>query len=142
MVRLPDQFGAVEQLLNDMTIHQKSGGIGLLGLGQFGDAVKSTLGPLDMMKHVEQAIKSNDQHLLSALFRDYCFLTSAYLLEPVDRSFRATGKYGQGRDVLPACLAVPLSALADKLGQFPFMEYATSYALGMPCANLLYHKVR
>lgn len=60
---------------------------------------------------------------MSALFRDYCFATSAYLLEPVDQSFRATGKYSTGRNILPASLAVPLNALADALGHYPFMEY-------------------
>jgi indoleamine 2,3-dioxygenase len=57
------------------------------------------------------------------------FLTSAYLLEPVDRSFRETGKYSPGRSILPRELAQPMVALADKLGQFPYMEYASSYAL-------------
>lgn len=83
---------------------------------------------------------------ISALFRDYrfvhfsslyilwcdgapSFLTSAYLLEPVDVSFRETGTYSTGRSVLPRVLAQPMAALARKLGQFPFMEYASSYAL-------------
>lgn len=57
------------------------------------------------------------------------FLTSAYLLEPVDRSFRQTGKYSPGRSILPYELAQPMAALAEKLGQFPYMEYASSYAL-------------
>ncbi len=78
---------------------------------------------------MDAAIETSNSHLLAALFRDYCFATSAYLLEPVDRSFRATGLYTQGRDTLPRQLAVPLKKLADKLGHFPYMEYASSYAL-------------
>ena len=57
------------------------------------------------------------------------FLTSAYLLEPVDLAFRATGKYVPGRSILPPELSKPMSLLATKLGQFPYMEYASSYAL-------------
>jgi hypothetical protein len=51
--------------------------------------------------------------MLSALFRDYAFLTSAYVLEPVDMEFRKTGKYTTGRNVLPRELAVPMKKLAD-----------------------------
>lgn len=51
--------------------------------------------------------------MLSALFRDYAFLTSAYVLEPVDIEFRKTGKYTTGRNILPRELAVPMKKLAD-----------------------------
>lgn len=86
--------------------------------------------------------------LISALFRDYAFLTSAYVLEPVDLEFRKTGTYTTGRNILPRELAVPMKKLADArakvsyfaklslltcltdiVGHFPFMEYASVYAL-------------
>jgi indoleamine 2,3-dioxygenase len=51
--------------------------------------------------------------MISALFRDYAFLTSAYILEPVDVEFRKTGKYTTGRNVLPHELALPIKKLAD-----------------------------
>jgi hypothetical protein len=51
--------------------------------------------------------------LISALFRDYAFLTSAYILEPVDLEFRRTGVYSTGRNFLIKELAVPLKKLAD-----------------------------
>lgn len=47
--------------------------------------------------------------------------TSAYLFEPTDASYRQTGLYAPGRDVLPAGLAVPLKKLADALAHQPFM---------------------
>jgi hypothetical protein len=47
--------------------------------------------------------------------------SSAYLLEPADVSFRATGRYSLGREVLPASLAVPLKKTGDALGLAPFM---------------------
>lgn len=51
--------------------------------------------------------------MISALFRDYAFLTSAYVLEPVDVEFRKSGVYTTGRSVLPRELAVPMKKLAD-----------------------------
>ncbi|GJJ10032.1 hypothetical protein Clacol_004258 [Clathrus columnatus] len=126
---LPSAFKAVESLLDRMTIHQPNGTDGLLALGQFGDAVTSELRGLNLEHEVNKVIESNDQLLISALFRDYCFLTSAYLLEPVDIAFRQTGEYFPGRSILPKELARPMAALAEKLNQFPFMEYASSYAL-------------
>lgn len=131
LVKLPAAFRPLESLLERMTIRQPDGARGLLALGQFGDAVKHELGPLveDLTRHVDSVIASQDQRLMSALFRDYCFATSAYLLEPTDQAFRATGDYAPGRPVLPRQLAVPLSKLANALGHFPYMEYSSSYAL-------------
>lgn len=133
--RMPAAFANLSSLLDRMTIHQPADAhghraTGLLGKGEFGDAVLDELdadGP--EAKAVDAAIASGDSHLLAALFRDYCFATSAYLLEPVDLAFRQTGLYAQGRTSLPRQLAVPLKKLADALGHFPYMEYASSYAL-------------
>jgi indoleamine 2,3-dioxygenase len=135
LVHLPDTFSTLDSLLKRMTIHQPAdkNGVrapGLLAKGDFGQAVQDELKADGIeMKTVEQVIASGNTQLISALFRDYCFMTSAYLLEPVDRSFRKTGFYDKGRDVLPRQLAVPLKRLADALGHYPYMEYASSYAL-------------
>lgn len=135
LVNLPETFSVVDSLLKRMTIHQPadSNGVrapGLLAKGEFGQAVKDELSTTGReMKAVEEVIASGQTQLISALFRDYCFMTSAYLLEPVDISFRKTGFYDKGRDVLPSQLAVPLKKLADALGHYPYMEYASSYAL-------------
>lgn len=71
----------------------------------------------------------NDGRLLTALFRDYTFASSSYLLEPCDLNRLKTGQYGLGRSVLPRQLAVPLHQIAAKIGAKPFMEYAQSYSL-------------
>lgn len=65
-----------------MTIIQADGSQGLLAKGTFGDCVIAELGNEKMLPIVEAAIASGDQNLISALFRDYSFLVSAYLLEP------------------------------------------------------------
>jgi indoleamine 2,3-dioxygenase len=135
LVHLPETFSTVDSLLKRMTIHQPADASGkrapgLLAKGDFGQAVLDELdGNGREVKAVEEVIASGNIQLISALFRDYCFMTSAYLLEPVDRSFRQTGFYDTGRNVLPRQLAVPMKKLADALGHYPYMEYASSYAL-------------
>ncbi|KAF9334475.1 hypothetical protein BG006_002080 [Podila minutissima] len=119
--KLPEEYKELEELLQKMPLTLPDGSKGLLALGQFGEACKS-LPQYDLSK-VE------DSELLSALYRDYTFVTSAYLLEPCDLSYRKTGHYGLGRSVLPKNIAVPLVQVAEKIGAKPFMEYALSYAL-------------
>lgn len=155
LVRLPTgvpAFDKVEHLLEKMTLVQDDGSPGLLALGQFGQAVHQELCGAEadsLEKSVDEAIRSGNQDVMSALFRDLSFLVSSYLLEPVDLHFKATGTYTAGRDVLPRAVAVPFKKLADALGHFPcvrcsgpssalqltltrlcrYMEYASSYAL-------------
>ncbi|CAO1637984.1 unnamed protein product [Parajaminaea phylloscopi] len=135
LVKMPDEFRTLDSLLDRMTIRQydaqgQEAAPGLLAKGDFGPAVKHEL-KVGGIEHeaVDRAIADGNQRLLSALFRDYCFATSAYLFEPTDISYRKSGLYAPGRDVLPAQLAIPLKKLADALGHQPFMEYASSYAL-------------
>ncbi|KAG0015033.1 hypothetical protein BGZ81_000126 [Podila clonocystis] len=96
--KLPEEYKELEELLQKMPLTLPDGSKGLLALGQFGEACKS-LPQYDLSK-VE------DSELLSALYRDYTFVTSAYLLEPCDLSYRKTGHYGLGRSVLPKNIAV------------------------------------
>ncbi len=49
---------------------------GLLYYGQLGDAVKA-----ELPEYKESDVANTDQKLLAALYRDYTFLASAYLLE-------------------------------------------------------------
>jgi indoleamine 2,3-dioxygenase len=67
--------------------------------------------------------------LMNALYRDYSFLASAYLLEPCHERFMKGGSYGLGRQRLPANISLPISRCAELAGFKPFMEYAGSYAL-------------
>jgi indoleamine 2,3-dioxygenase len=73
----------------------------LLWTGDFGEAVKKELPLIDMSELTRP-------DLITALFRDYTFLCSAYILEPCDLNWRKSGSYGLGRDVLPKQIAVPL----------------------------------
>jgi indoleamine 2,3-dioxygenase len=72
--------------------------------------------------------KTLDSISFIALFRDYTFAASAYLLEPCDILYRSRNDYGLGRKVLPANIAIPLTKVSQKIHSQPFMEYALSYA--------------
>ncbi|KAI1812360.1 indoleamine 2,3-dioxygenase-like protein [Poronia punctata] len=122
---LPAEFEAVEQLLRDMPVTTASGQPGLLATGQLGDEVDNKLPDL-----TEQVEKYRDNlPMMNALYRDYSFLASAYLLEPCHMRFVKGEPYGLGRTILPAQLSRPISRCAELTGFKPFMEYAGSYAL-------------
>ncbi|KAI9829433.1 MAG: hypothetical protein M1819_006370, partial [Sarea resinae] len=137
VTRLPAEFDAVESLLSRMSIKTASGEPGLLAHGTFGETLLQELP--DLTDAVDK-YKEN-QFILTALYRDYCFMASAYLLEPCHQRFMKGEGYGLGRARLPSVVALPLvkvSALCLKLiritlpssiGFKPFMEYAGSYAL-------------
>ncbi|KAK8069139.1 indoleamine 2-3-dioxygenase family protein [Apiospora phragmitis] len=119
VVELPPVFAKVESLLNAV------GEPGLLAHGQFGDAV---LAELEDLTEAVDAHK-DDLVLQNALYRDYSFMASAYLLEPCHMRFLKGEGYGLARDRLPAALARPIARSAELCGFKPFMEYAGSYAL-------------
>ena len=56
-----------------------------------------------------------DFQLLTALYRDYCFMTEAYLLEACHLVYIQTREYPKAKEVLPEKLAVPLYYLANKI---------------------------
>jgi len=122
LAELPKKYSALESLLQRMPMQLPDGTPGLLASGQFGDAVREELPVYDVDS-------LTDQRLLSALFRDYTFAASAYLLEPCDILYRSQSDYGLGRKVLPKNIAVPLVKVSNKINSKPFMEYALSYAL-------------
>ncbi|KAJ1656109.1 hypothetical protein IWQ61_004261 [Dispira simplex] len=122
LVELPDRYEVLEDLLRRMPLKLPDGSPGLLTAGELGEVVRKELPLYDISSETEPA-------LLMALFRDLTFLGSAYLLEPCDLRYRETGDYGLAREVLPKEIALPLEAVAAKIGAKPFMEYAQSYAL-------------
>ncbi|KAI0134485.1 hypothetical protein BJ170DRAFT_574583 [Xylariales sp. AK1849] len=125
IVTLPPEFDAVESLLSRMPVKTLSGNPGLLAHGGLGDAVLDEL--VDLTDQAEKF--KDDLPLINALYRDYSFLASAYLLEPCHMRFMRGEGYGLARDVLPVQLARPIARCAELCGFKPFMEYAGSYAL-------------
>lgn len=124
LVKLPEPYDIINQILDDMPLIKDNGEPGLLARGELGNRIISSLPTFFEMEDVPE-----NSQLVSALFRDYTFLASAFLLEPCHLNFLQTGEYGLGRDYLPVSISLPLIKLSEKLKCYPFMEYAMSYAL-------------
>ncbi|KAK0666288.1 hypothetical protein QBC41DRAFT_398657 [Cercophora samala] len=143
IVTLPPEFDPLESILQRMPVKTASGEPGLLAQGKLGDAVLSELP--DLTSHIDKY--ASNLPLMNALYRDYSFLLSAYLLEPCHLRFLKGEPYGLGRDVLPANIARPIKRCAEITGFQPFMEYAGSYALynyrlASPSSGLSYPNLR
>ncbi len=125
VVHLPKEFAPVEKILDEMPWVLKNGKPGLLQQNKLGEASKKVPDLTNAVKKIE------DAGMLNALFRDYTFWASAYLLEPCHHNMLKAGdthSFGMGRDTLPVNISGPLIAVAEKIGAKPFMEYAQSYA--------------
>ncbi|KAJ6601219.1 indoleamine 2,3-dioxygenase gamma type [Mycena vulgaris] len=125
IVTLPEEFDPLESILARMPIKTLDGTPGLLADGTFGETVLKELP--DLTWAVEKY--ADNLTLQTALYRDYCFLASAYLLEPCHTRFLKGEPYGLGRQTLPKNISLPISRCAAIAGFQPFMEYAGSYAL-------------
>lgn len=82
---LPAAFEPLERLLCAMPVRRADGLPGLLAEGALGEAVDKELP--DLSREVERT--AGDPALVTALYRDYSFLASAYLLEPCKSSRRS-----------------------------------------------------
>lgn len=109
IVQLPPDFDVLESILQRMPVKTKSGAPGLLAEGRLGDTVAQELP--DLTDAVDK-YKAN-LPLVNALYRDYSFLASAYLLEPCHQRFVRGEPYGLGRSVLPANVARPIARCAE-----------------------------
>ncbi|KAH7148638.1 indoleamine 2,3-dioxygenase-like protein [Dactylonectria macrodidyma] len=143
IVSLPKEFDAFEDILQRMPVTTASGEPGLLAQYKLGEVVDKELPNL-----TEAVDKYKDNlPLQNALYRDYSFLASAYLLEPCHHRFIKGEPYGLGRQTLPAQIAHPIARCAEICGFKPFMEYAGSYALFNyrkvdPAAGMEYSNLR
>lgn len=145
--KLPAVFAPLEDLLQRMPVKRLDGTPGLLAEGKLGDAILKDGALPDLTDALEEPAIKNNLPLLNALYRDYAFLASAFLLEPCHLRFLKNEPYGLGRDVLPACIARPIARTARLTGFKPFMEYAGSYALynyrlADPAKGLAYDNLR
>lgn len=107
--KLPPSFSTLSSLLARMPIRTATGEPGLLATFSLGEALLRELP--DLTDDVDKV--REDLRVVGALYRDYCFLASAYLLEPChERHLKGEG-YGLGRQRLPAVLARPLARVAE-----------------------------
>ena len=116
-LRLPAQFDALSAILDDMPITKADGSAGLLATFKLGPLIDSGALP-DLSSHISGLRLQNgdlDLEAVTALFRDYSFLASAYLFEPCWETWSKNhdAGFGLGRGLLPQCIAAPLVKAAD-----------------------------
>lgn len=109
IVQLPAEFQPLEDLLQAMPVKTASGAPGLLAKSQLGPTVDA--GFPDLTWAVDK--HKDNMPLMNALYRDYSFLLSAYLLEPCHERFLRGEPYGLGRQTLPAVIAKPMARVAE-----------------------------
>lgn len=109
LVKLPPEFDAVESLLQRMPVRTLTGEPGLLAKFTFGDTVDKELP--DLSAEVEQY--RLDLIVMNALYRDYSFLASAYLLEPCHERYLKGEPYGLARQTLQKNIALPIVRIAE-----------------------------
>ena len=109
IVELPSEFDVLESLLARMPIKTLDGKPGLLASSTLGETVLKELPDLTSSINKYQ----DNLPLMNALYRDYSFLASAYLLEPCHERFMKGESYGLGRQTLPAVISLPISRCAE-----------------------------
>ncbi|KAG9228523.1 indoleamine 2,3-dioxygenase gamma type [Amylocarpus encephaloides] len=125
ITKLPAEFDILESILSRMPLKTADGSPGLLQAGTLGETVLIELPDLTWAVNKY----ADNLPLQNALYRDYSFLASAYLLEPCHERYMKGEEYGLGRQTLPTMLSLPIARCAELAGFKPFMEYAGSYAL-------------
>jgi indoleamine 2,3-dioxygenase len=110
VITLPEEFNALESILNRMPIQTADGTPGLLAHGKLGETVLMELPDL-----TDAVVKyAGNLPLQNALYRDYAFLASAYLLEPCHaRHLLKANDYGLGRQSLPVMISRPIFKCAE-----------------------------
>lgn len=106
---LPAEFDVLESLLQRMPIKMANGEPGLLAQSALGEHVLRELP--DLSDAIDKY--KSDLPLMTAVYRDYSFLASAYLLEPCHARFMRGEEYGLGRQSLPANIAMPIAKVAE-----------------------------
>ena len=109
VVSLPTEFIRLESILSRMPIKTAAGTPGLLATCSLGETVLKELP--DLTSSIDKY--HHDLPLMNALYRDYSFLASAYLLEPCHERFMKGESYGLGRQSLPSTIALPIVKVAE-----------------------------
>ena len=109
IIALPAEFDVLESILTRMPIKTLNGSPGLLATATLGETVLKELP--DLTSAIDKY--KDNLPLQNALYRDYSFLASAYLLEPCHERFMKGEPYGLGRQTLPAVIALPISRCAE-----------------------------
>ena len=120
--KLPEKYEKLEEILNKMKIVQKDGKNGYIYNNELKDIVDSDLPFYDVNEET-------DKQLVAGLFRDFCFLAAAYSLESSHSTIVDEKTYAKAVDIIPAKIAEPLLVLSEKVGVYPWLDYAHGYGL-------------
>jgi indoleamine 2,3-dioxygenase len=114
-VELPEVFKPLTILLDSMPVRRLDGQPGLLATYQLGKAVQNFPDLTDEVEKVLTKDGKRDLFTLTAIFRDYSYVASAYILEPCWENWckNPDDGYGLGRDVLPHAIAGPMWRCAE-----------------------------
>ena len=108
---LPSTFDPLTTLAAELPVLKLDGSPGLLATYQIGPTIDKGALP-DLTDAIDDLVDSDgrpDLASVTAAFRDYAFLASAYLLEPCwERQCQGLEGYGLGRQRLPKAIAGPL----------------------------------
>jgi indoleamine 2,3-dioxygenase len=92
-----------------MPIKTLNGTPGLLATFTLGETILKELP--DLTASIDKY--KDNLPMMNALYRDYSFVASAYLLEPCHHRFIKGEGYGLGRQTLPAIISRPISRCAE-----------------------------
>ena len=116
-VDLPKVFDPIIRLAEDMPVVKLDGYPGLLAKYQLGPTIDLSDALPDLTNEIDNLVTKDgkpDLALVTAVFRDYAFVASAYLLEPCyERWSKDLQGYGLGRERLPRQIAGPLVKTAE-----------------------------
>lgn len=112
-VELPAKFKPLSDLVSEMPVRKLDGSPGLLATYQLGPVIDKGDALPDLIDEIDNLVASDgkpDLVAVTAIFRDYCFLSSAYLLEPCWERYNDPNLegLGLGRPKLPKEIAGPL----------------------------------
>lgn len=114
-VYLPVAFDPIQKLVQQLPVVKSDGTPGLLATYNLGHEIDKGVLPnlTDIIDTLVSSDGQSDLENVTAVFREYAFLASAYLLEPCwERYDKGLEGYGLGRQTLPRCIAGPLTKTA------------------------------
>lgn len=125
LVKLPETYSKLQNLIDELHVFQPNDNKGVLGIPNL---IETKV--IEVPNYVNEIKLETDVFILQALFRAYTFITSGYTLELAYQEFIKSGNYGKARNVLPENIAVPLVEVSDKLQVYPWLDYHYAYSLG------------
>ena len=120
---LPVRYSILQDILDKMPVNINGKSGYLDHPGKIHDSVEGLPNYFDNVK------EESDIMMIQALYRAYCFLASAYTLEPSFQHFRKTGNYEKRKNILPKQIAQPFVEVATKLDVYPWLDYHYAYSL-------------